>query len=75
MEGRKMNIYLVSRTDDIGYDEYDSIVIAAKTAQEACSVHPGGDAWQKPEDLKVELIGKAIKGSKQGIVLASFNAG
>lgn len=35
-----MNIYVVYRTDRIGYDEFDSFVCCAKTAKEAMSFAP-----------------------------------
>lgn len=35
----------------------------------------GTYAWCKPEKVSVELIGKARPGTKQGVILASFNAG
>lgn len=37
-----MNLYLVSRTDDIGYDEYDAFVCAAENEEQALSLHPDG---------------------------------
>ena len=69
-----MNIYVVSRTDRIGWDEYDSIVVACKSEEEAREFEPGGACWPK-EFLTVELIGKTIKGVEPGIILASFHAG
>lgn len=33
------------------------------------------DEWGRPPEVKVELIGVAKEGTKQGVVLASFNAG
>jgi hypothetical protein len=35
-----MNIYKVSRTDEVGWDEYDSFVCVAETAAAAKKVHP-----------------------------------
>lgn len=35
-------LWLVSRTESIGYDEYDSMVVAADTEGEALLVHPSG---------------------------------
>ncbi len=34
-----MKLWLVSRTDPIGYDEYDSMVVAAETEEEAQGVY------------------------------------
>ena len=73
-----MNIYLVSRTDAVGYDEYDSWVVCAENEEDALCSEPYGD--EKPrkfpqyKGLEVELIGEAVKGSTFGIVLSSFNA-
>jgi len=35
-----MNLYKVSRTDEVGYDEYDSMVVSAKTGSDALKIHP-----------------------------------
>lgn len=35
-----MNLYLVSRTDDIGYDEYDAFVCAAESEEQARKMLP-----------------------------------
>lgn len=37
-----MNIYLVKRTDNVNYDEYDSFVCFAETEQEALNFDPCG---------------------------------
>jgi hypothetical protein len=33
------------------------------------------DDWASPEQVKVELVGNACKGTERGVILASFNAG
>ena len=33
------------------------------------------DTWAGISDIKVELIGKAVKGIERGVICASFNAG
>lgn len=38
-----MNIYKVSRTDRVGYDEYDSFICFANSEDEARNIHP---AWE-----------------------------
>lgn len=43
-------LWLVRRTDRIGYDEYDSMVVAADTEQDALYTHPY-------DILKANLIG------------------
>ncbi|HEY7415091.1 MAG TPA: hypothetical protein VH593_07855 [Ktedonobacteraceae bacterium] len=35
-----MNLYLVSRTDTPGEDQYDAILVAAKDSTQARNVHP-----------------------------------
>lgn len=75
-------IYKVERTDEIDYDEHDSFVCAATSADDARRMHPcHGDedhycSWpMKPDTLRVTLIGRAYPGQTAGIILASFNAG
>lgn len=83
-----MNLYLLPQSDNTGYDTYDSCVVAAKNEDEARKMHPDGSTpvekwptyvfadWAKhPDNVKVELIGRATKGTKAGVILASFNAG
>ena len=43
-------LWLVSRTDVVGYDEYDSVVVAADTEEEARAIHPNGVAKAKLVD-------------------------
>jgi len=38
-----MKLWLVSRTDRIGYDEYDAVVVAAETEDAARKTYPSGD--------------------------------
>ena len=37
-----MRLYLISRTDDIDYDEYDSFVVVAESEKSALEWHPNG---------------------------------
>lgn len=60
-------IYLVQRTDDIYYDEYDAFVVRAKSRKEAAEM-----TRIKGYPLKITLIkpeGKSME------ILGSFNAG
>jgi hypothetical protein len=68
-----MNIYLVSRTDEVDWDEYDSVVVVAETPKEARKIAPVDDGTWK--NLSVKLIGSAKMGIKKGIILESYNAG
>jgi hypothetical protein len=84
-----MNLYLVSQDDNVGYDVYDSFVVAAPDEETARNMHPSGDiinwadntellrwgTWAtKPESVRVEKIGAAVDSMEQGVICASFNA-
>jgi ketol-acid reductoisomerase len=94
--GGRMNIYLISQTANNNYDTFDSVVVVAKTAQDARNINPesswgstnsiwmdwekagrpGIGTWAKrPDEVTVELVGKALETMKEGVVCASFNAG
>lgn len=64
-----MNIYLVSRTDDVDYDEYDSFVVVAENEDDALKLVK--DNLFKKETVKIEKIAT----DKEQVVLGSFNAG
>ena len=78
-----MNIYKLTQDQVVGYDTFDSAIVAAPNEDYAKSLHPtendldwGSDCWAKsPEDVKVELIGAALAHIKSGVILASYNAG
>jgi hypothetical protein len=93
-----MKLYLVSQDVCGGYDSYDSMVVAARSPEEAIRISPCGTrVWSEvcscwtysdgrearrygdwPNNLigiRAELIGSAVKGTKAGLILASFNAG
>lgn len=82
-----MKLFLISQSVNSHYDTYDSAVVIAKDAQDACTINPRGDdkpvrntverfsSWCSLKDVQVELLGKAKIGSKRGVVCASFNAG
>lgn len=81
-----MKLYLLTQDVETGLDTYDSVIVAAKDENDAARITPSnkdiksqglwfGD-WPKDiKDIKVELIGTAKKGTKRGVILASFNAG
>ena len=76
-----MKLWLIYRTDDIDYDEYDSAVVIAETEEEARNLFPQ-DPYNKV-DLKNVVaisIGKPDRKTEKkyaakGIVCSSFNAG
>jgi len=80
-----MNLYLITRNDNVGYDEYDAAVIAAETEEAAKSfIVDGNEIWgwtqnyssdPKNIDISIELIGVATPDIEAGILIASFNAG
>ena len=85
----RLNLYFVMRHTDWGYDRYDSFVICCKNEYVARHTHPcesykwyekkgsRGDWVSKSEinGLNVIHLGQANAGIKNGVVLASFNAG
>ncbi len=78
-----MNLYIISQEENNDYDTFDSAVVAAETPEEAAMIHPTGEwttgpygVWAtSPKRVRVDLIGKAIKGTEAGVILTSFNAG
>ena len=48
-----MNIYKVSRTDEIGWDEYSAMVVVAESSQSARQMHPAAErSYHTIEDQK-----------------------
>lgn len=73
-----MYIWLIERTDLVNYDEYDAIVVAAKTEDAARAIEPeyGWGNRVDLETLTVTRIGTATRGTVAGtVILASYNAG
>jgi hypothetical protein len=80
-----MNLYYLTQNDNTDYDTYSDMVVAAETEEEARCIHPidlpfaWSDpmyGWAKsPDNVKVELIGKAAKHVKYGIICKSYRAG
>ena len=68
-----MNLYLVKRTNPVGYDEFDSAVIAEESASKARSVFQQLE-WADDKYLVVSLIGYSST-EEYGVILGSFNAG
>jgi hypothetical protein len=69
-----MKIYLVYRTDEIGYDEYDSHVVIAKSSKRAKELCPWADSNLTKKEIKVK-VKEIKKGKKERILLSSYNAG
>jgi hypothetical protein len=82
-----VNLYLISQSENSDYDTYDSAVVAAETEELARNTRPNGEinrpsenwptdySWTSPENVRVELIGKAKEGTEVGVICFSFNAG
>ena len=68
-----MNLYLIERTDNVDYDEYDSFVVAAYTEFEARSYANFHAVLSSP--ATAHLIGQAAPDVQPGVVLGSYNAG
>ena len=77
-----MNLYIISQSTNTGYDTYSDAVVAAESSLTARRINPNGE-WEEdysswadsPDQVTVELIGTAIEGTEEGIILASFHAG
>jgi hypothetical protein len=78
-----VNLYLISQRVNNGYDTYSDAVVAAKSEEEAKLIHPSGregeeryhEDWAGPEHVQVQLLGRAVAGTVQGVICASFHAG
>lgn len=75
-----MKIYIVTRTDEVRYDEHDSVVVVAVSRRNAVQIakrwalaRPNGSA----EDPNVwdDAVAEPIDNTKSGVVHASFVAG
>jgi hypothetical protein len=86
-----MNLYLISQSENNGYDTYDSAVVCASNEDEARNMSPfTGEPmdWASPskyyfsdwvsraDRVRVELLGPALPARiDAGVICASFNAG
>ena len=73
-----MNIYKIWQKYNTDWDTYDSAIVTAETEEEARRITPGSDVDEWVSDfnyVNVKLIGKAVDGTKSGVILGSFNAG
>lgn len=84
----RLNIYKLTSPLPFDWDKYQRVVVVAKNEQEARRIHPDGihvntdelaaakyPDWCAPNEVQIELIGKAEATAKQGVILAEFNAG
>ena len=78
-----MKLWLLTQNVNNGYDTHDGCVVAAKTEEAARQILPGefmewgsNHSWVRtPEEVTVQLLGNAVKGTESGLILGSFNAG
>ena len=80
-----MNLYLLTRRGGMpehSWDEWISAVVAAETAEDAVTIHPGGgelwspgEAWVSVDQVEVTLVGVASPGIERGVVHNSWVAG
>ena len=85
-----MKLYLITQNLNNGWDTYDSAVVAAKSPRAAQLTHPDWcdtkspwngkekdhyGCWVDADLVLVDYLGPAKKGTKAGVICASFNAG
>jgi hypothetical protein len=73
-----MKLYFLSQSTNNGYDTFNACVVAATSADKARLITPSeadSGSWADPRWVYVSYLGTAKRGTKAGIVLASFNAG
>jgi len=80
-----MNIYLISQEVNRYYDTYDAAIVAAKDKKSARQLNPATGKPMTEEDwsmglwcsgvgqVTVKYLGKAKQGTKQSLLLSSFN--
>ena len=76
-----MNLYLVTRNDESGLDEYDSAVIAAPNERIARNfIESEESSWTSfdgyeysPLDITIKLIGRAEPDIQTGVLLATYH--
>ena len=80
-----MNLYLMSQNTTLGWDTFDSCVVAAESIEDAKTISPNNTPF-KPgglhcdwaysmNDIECTLIGTATPDIGRGVIVASFNAG
>jgi hypothetical protein len=84
-----MNLYLISQEEKYVRSSYDAAVVCAPDKETARNIYPGDGtimesaSWlvhlnfwcSSPNQVTVQYLGKADESIKQGVVLASYNAG
>ena len=71
-----MKLYLLTRLDQIDWDEYTGFVIIAETPKEAKNIAIEAEDEEMTHDWKCTLISRTVEPNvKSGVILSSFSAG
>ena len=84
-----MKLYLISQTQNLAWDSFDSAVVAAEDEDTARHMNPeNGNQMQdkdwndvfpswcsSPDDVTVEYLGEADSGIESGVICSSYKAG
>jgi hypothetical protein len=77
MARKLLGIYLVTRTDDVDYEDNDAVVVIAANADDAREFaanapgsRAGNSAWHLSA-TNVILVGKALSDAQGGVILVS----
>lgn len=77
-----MNLYLISRSDKVDWDEYRSAVVVAENADIARRMHPENGqvdyddnchTWVSPEAVQVQYLGTSAESERR--VVCADNKG
>lgn len=81
-----MYLYLIYCKDHTAWyvrNTYDRAVVCAKNKEDAAKIHPSGkenwngaggsfESWTDVDNVVVKLLGTAKKGTKAGVICASY---
>lgn len=70
-----MNLYILTNTNPIEFDTYNSVVVAAESVAAARKTSVSNRSREWCDKPKVKLIGVATKGTKPGVIHVNFRNG
>lgn len=70
-EENGVKLWLIKRAKRAGYDEYNGEVVAAETEEDALLM----SSTAMYRNYVVSLLGKAVAGTKAGVILTDFHHG
>lgn len=76
-----MKLYLISQSENDGYDTYDAFVVCAENEEDAKVIRELDEkerwgTWvTDTKHIEVKYLGEADKSIPRGEILGSFNAG